>query len=151
MSTQDTRRPIITRDGNQTLTVIERLRHELSDDPHDFPTLTGAMLTGGPETGAVDTRVRNELDTLMSRDFRARVVGAALFKRLRDSNIILCYDVYLLGRHGFVNLLRETMRPDSMADGLTDKELERAFEIYEYNMQLLADKGKLRKRKDWRG
>lgn len=151
MMAKDTRRPIVTSDGNRTLSVIERMQQHLSDNPADYPTLTAAHIMGGAETDPTDTRVRTHLDSLMSRDLRARAVGAFLFKRLRDSNIVLCYDVYLLGRAGFVQLMKETMRPDSLASGLTDGEFERAYELYEFNMQLLANKGKLRPRKDWRG
>jgi hypothetical protein len=64
----------------------------------------------------------------------------------------MLYDVYLLQRKGFVQLLKETARPDSLAHDLTYKELERAWEIFELNMQTLAKSGaNLRKRKDWRG
>lgn len=147
----DERRPIITTDGNQTLAVIERLKAYQSDNPKDYPTLTAAHLMGGETTEATDTRVRIEIDQIMSRDLRARATGAWLFKCLRG-NPVLLYDVYLLGRYGFVQLVKETMRPDSLAHGLTDKELERAWEIYEFNMQLLAQAGaRMRKRKDWRG
>lgn len=145
-------RPVITTDGNQTLAVIERFKQVLSDNPKDFPVLTAAHLMGGESTSPLDTGVRNEIDNVMSRDLRARAVGAFLFKVLRDAHPILMYDVYLLQRKGFVTLLRETDRPDSLAHGLTDKERERAWEIYEFNMQLLAKSGaNLRRRKDWRG
>lgn len=145
-------KPVRITDGNQTLTVIERFRTHLSDNPADFPTLTAEHLMGGKLLDAQDTRVRAEIDNVLPRDLRARAVGAFLFKRLRDSNVVLLYDVYLLQRAGFVQLLKETMRPDSLAHGLTDKELERAWEIYEFNMQLLAKRGaQWRKRKDWRG
>lgn len=145
-------RPVITSDGNRTLAVIERFKKELSDNPKDFPALTAAHLMGGEATSPLDTRVRNEMDNLMSHDLRARAVGAFLFKVLRDAHPILMYDVYLLQRQGFVTLLKETMRPDSLAHGLSDKELERSWEIYEFNMQLLAKAGaNLRKRRDWRG
>jgi hypothetical protein len=144
-------RPVITSDGNQTLAVIERFKRALSDNPKDFPALTAAHLMGGEATSALDTRVRNELDTLMSRELRARAVGAFLFKILRDAHPILLYDVYLLQRKGFVTLLKETTRPDSMASGLEDKDLELAWEVFERNMQILAKTGaNLRKRKDWR-
>lgn len=148
----DNRRPVITTDGNQTLAVIERFKQALSDNPKDFPTLTAAHLMGGASTDPLDTRVRSHMDDLMSRDLRARATGAFLFKILRDAHPILLYDVYLLHRTGFVTLLKETSRPDSLAHGLSDKELERAWEIYEFNMQLLAKAGaNLRRRKDWRG
>lgn len=141
-------------DGNQRLDVIERLKRQMSDNPKDFPRLTAAHLMGGELIGATDTRVRTEIDAIpgLSRDLRARATGAFLFKTLRDANPILMYDVYLLGREGFVQLLKETSRPDSLAHGLEDKELERSWEIYEFNMQLLAKRGaQLRKRRDWRG
>lgn len=144
-------RPIITSDGNQTLAVIERVKRAMSDDPKLFPRLTAAHLMGGEIIGAKDTQVRREIDDVLSRDLRARAVGAFLFKVLRDANPILLHEVYLLQRNGFVQLLKETMRPDSLADGLTDKEMERSWEIYAHNVQLLAEKGiKWRKRKDWR-
>jgi hypothetical protein len=144
-------RPIITSDGNETLAVIERVKRALSDNPKDFPTLTAAHLMGGPQTEAQDSRVRTEIDGVLPRDLRARATGAFLFKILRDANPILLYDVYLLQRTGFVLLLKETMRPDSLAHGLSDKELERAWEIFEVNMQILAKRGgQLRKRRDWR-
>lgn len=143
---------IITTDGNQTLTVIERVKRALSDNPKDFPALTAAHLMGGPSEEAQDTRVRTEIDTILSRDLRARASGAFLFKILRDAAPVLLYDVYLLQRRGFVQLLKETMRPDSLAHGLTDQELELAWEVFEHNMQLLAAAGaRMRKRRDWRG
>ncbi len=152
MAPLDQRRPIITTDGNQTLAVIERLKTHLSDNPADFPKLTAAHLMGAPLVGAKDTRVRTEIDEIMPRDLRARACGAFLFKTLRDANPVLLYDVYLLQREGFVQLLKETSRPDSLSDGLTDKELERAWEIFEFNMQRLAEAGgRFRRRKDWRG
>lgn len=145
-------RPIVTTDGNQTLAVIERFKNLLSDNPKDFPALTAAHLMGGEATSPLDTRVRNDIDALLSRDLRARAVGAFLFKILRDAHPIMLYDVYLLQRKGFVQLLKETSRPDSLSNGLTDKELERAWEIFELNMQILAKSGaNIRKRKDWRG
>lgn len=145
-------RPVITTDGNQTLAVIERVKRAMSDDPKLFPKLTAAHLMGGPLIGATDTQVRREIDDVLPRGLRARAVGAFLFKVLRDANAILLYDVFLLGRAGFVQLLKETMRPDSLASGLSDKELEQSWSIYEFNMQLLAKRGAtLRKRKDWRG
>lgn len=145
-------RPVITSDGNQTLAVIERVKRAMSDNPKDFPRLTAAHLMGGPTLVAEDTRVRTEIDTILPRDLRARATGAFLFKVLRDAHPILLYDVYLLQRTGFVTLLRETMRPDSLAHGLSDKELERAWEIFEHNMKLLAARGaNLRRRRDWRG
>lgn len=150
----DQSRPIITSDGNQTLAVIERVKRALSDNPKDFPRLTAAHLMGGEQTQAHDTHVRTEIDSIpgLSRDLRARASGAFLFKILRDAHPILMFDVYLLQRDGFVTLMEETMRPDSLAHGLTRKELERAWEIYEHNMKLLAARGaNLRKRRDWRG
>lgn len=143
---------IITDDGNQRLVAIERVKKQLSDNPADFPKLTAAHLMGGEATAATDSRVRNEIDSILPRDLRARTVGAFLFKTFRDANPILLYDLYLLGRDGFVQVVKETARPDSLASGLSDKELERAWDIYHLNMQILASKGgQLRKRKDWRG
>lgn len=149
----DDDRPVITSDGNQTLAVIEKVKRALSDNPKDFPTLTAAHLMGGATSvGAIDTGVRTQIDQILPRDLRARVTGAFLFKVLRDANPVLLHEVYLLQRPGFVQLLKETMRPDSLASGLTDKELERAWEIYEHNITLLAKRGAyFRKRKDWRG
>jgi hypothetical protein len=144
-------RIIITDDGNQRLHAIERIKRQMSDNPADFPQLKAEHLMGAPLVGAKDTKVRRQIDDVMPRDLRARAVGAFLFKILRDAHPVLMYDVYLLQRDGFVQLLKETTRPDSLADGLTDKELERAWEIYELNMQILAKRGAtLRKRKDWR-
>jgi len=143
-------RLIITDDGNQRLTVVERIKRQMSDNPKDFPTLTAAHLTGGPASDPTDTRVRTEIDRIMPRKLRAKAVGAFLFKTLLG-NPVLLYDVYLLQREGFVALLKETMRPDSLAHGLSDKELEMSWETYELNMKILATKGaRLRKRKDWR-
>lgn len=145
-------RIIITDDGNQRLHAIERIKRQMSDNPADFPQLKAEHLMGAPLVGAKDTQVRRNIDDVMPRDLRARAVGAFLFKILRDAHPVLMYDVYLLGRDGFVQLLKETTRPDSLADGLTDKELERAWEIFEHNMQILAKRGAtMRKRKDWRG
>lgn len=144
-------RPVVTSDGNQTLAVIERFKRELSDNPKDFPALTAAHLMGGESLKPTDTLVRNFIDGVMSRDLRARAVGAFLFKVLRDAHPILLYDVYLLQRKGFVQLLKETARPDSLAHGLSEKEMERAWEIFEHNMHLLAASGaNIRRRKDWR-
>jgi hypothetical protein len=138
-------------DGNQALTVVERLGTELSDNPKDFPTLTAAHLMGGDADPASDTRVSREIDAVLSRSLRAKAVGAGLFKVLRDKSPILLYDTYLLGRVGFVKLLQATMRPDSLASGLSQAELEQAWEVFELNMQQLAAAGaRLRKRKDWR-
>lgn len=138
-------------DGNQTLDVIERVKRHLSDNPKDFPTLTAAHLGFGGKEVPTGERVDYYIDQIMSRDLRSRAVGAAMFKVLTVAHVLL-YDVYLLGRFGFVQLLKETMRADSLAAGLNDKELERSWEIYEHNMQLLAARGAhLRKRKDWRG
>jgi hypothetical protein len=146
------KRIVRTTDGNQTLTVIERLKQQLSDNPKDYPTLTAAHLMGGPSVEATDTLVRTNIDSVLTRDQRARATGAFLFKRLRDANPVLLHEVYLLGRQGFVTTLKETMRPDSLASGLSDKELERAWEIYEHNIKLLAEAGaRWRKRKDWMG
>ena len=143
---------IITDDGNQRLHAIERIKRQMSDNPADFPVLKAEHLMGAKLVGATDTQVRRQIDDVMPRDLRARAVGAFLFKILRDAHPVLMYDVYLLQREGFVQLLKETTRPDSLADGLTDKELERAWEIYEHNMQILAKRGAtMRKRKDWRG
>lgn len=140
-----------TTDGNQTLTVIERVKGVLSDNPADFPVLTAAHLMGGEKEKEQNTGVARNIDALMSRDLRARATGAFLFKRLRDSNAVLLYDVYLLQRKGFVLLLKETARPDSISDGLSDKELELAWEVFEHNMKRLAAAGaRMRKRKDWR-
>ena len=145
-------RIIITDDGNQRLHAVERIKRQMSENPADFPQLTAEHLMGATLVGAKDTQVRREIDDVMPRDLRARAVGAFLFKILRDAHPVLMYDVYLLQREGFVQLLKETTRPDSLADGLTDKELERAWEIYEHNMQILAKRGAtMRKRKDWRG
>lgn len=154
MTDRHNQRPIITSDGNQTLAVIDRVKRHLSDNPKDFPALTAAHLMGGPSTEAEDTRVRTEIDSIpgLTRDLRARATGAFLFKVLRDAAPVLLYDVYLLQRQGFVQLLKETSRPDSLAHGLTDGELERAWEIFEHNMKLLAARGAhMRRRKDWRG
>lgn len=143
---------LITDDGNQRLAVIERVKRAMSDNPNDFPTLTAAHLMGGVSGDKVDTGVATNIDTLLSRDLRARATGAFLFKILRDAHPILLYDVYLLQRAGFVQLLKETDRPNSLSSWLSDKELERAWEIFEHNMKLLAARGaQLRKRKDWRG
>lgn len=145
-------RIIITDDGNQRLHAVERIKRQMSENPADFPQLKAEHLMGAPLVGAKDTQVRREIDDVLPRDLRARATGAFLFKILRDAHPVLMYDVYLLQRDGFVQLLKETARPDSLADGLTDKELERAWEIYEHNMQILAKRGAtMRKRKDWRG
>jgi hypothetical protein len=102
---------------------------------------------GGEATSPLDTRVRTEIERLMSPTLRAKATGAFLFKILRDAHPILLYDVYLLQRKGLVTLLKETMRPDSMAHGLSDKDLEIAWETFELNMQALAKSGaNLRKR-----
>jgi len=147
----DDHKIIVTDDGNQRLTAIERIKRQMSDNPADFPALTAEHLMGAKLVQAKDTGIRNEIDAVMSRDLRARATGAFLFKVLRDAHPIMLYDVYLLQRDGFVQLLKETMRPDSLASGLTDKELERAWDIFDHNMQLLAGRGgQLRKRKDWR-
>lgn len=148
----DEQRHIFSTDGNQTLAVIERFKRRFSDNPKDFPVLTAAHIMGGEADPVTDTRVSREIDRLLPRDLRARAVGAFMFKRLRDADAILLYDVYLLGRRGFVQILKETTRPDSLAAGLTEQELERAWEIFEHNMRLLAERGmRMRKRKDWRG
>lgn len=147
---KDDWQPIITTDGNQTLAVIERLR-AFDDNPKNYPVLTGAHIMGGAATAATDTAVRVNIDTILPRDLRARAVGAAMFKRLRDADRILMCDLYLLGRRGYVEVMKSTMRPDSLASGLTDAELERGFEIYEFNMAEYLKQHKLRKRKDWRG
>lgn len=140
-----------TDDGNQVLTVIERVKGALSDNPADFPALTAAHLMGGEKEQERDTRIATDIDAVLPRNLRARAVGAFLFKRLRDSNAVLLYDVYLLQRKGFVTLLKETMRADSLASGLTDKELELSWEVFEHNMQMMAASGaRMRKRKDWR-
>lgn len=134
-------KPVIVSDGNSRLVTIDRVRRVLSDNPADYPKLTAEHLMHAKLVGAEDTQVRREIDAILPRDLRARSVGAFLFKILRDAHINLLYDVYLLQREGFVQLLKETNRPDSLSDGLTTKELERAWEIFEFNMQLLAKKG----------
>lgn len=150
MADERDHRIVITDDGNQRLTVIERTKRFLSDNPKDFPKLTAAHLMGGPASTPEDAHVRTEIDTILPRRLRAKAVGGFLFKSLLG-NPVLLYDVYLLGRQGFVQLLKETMRPDSLASGLTDLELEVAWEIYELNIRDLAKKGAtLRKRRDWR-
>lgn len=151
MATDPTERVIVTTDGNQTLSVVERLKRQMSDNPKDFPTLKAAHLMGGEAPEAADTQVATQIDLILPRRLRAKAVGGALFKFLLG-NPVLLYDVYLLGRQGFVHLLKETMRSDSLAAGLSDLELEVSWEIYELNVRELAAKGaRWRKRKDWRG
>lgn len=144
-------KPIITTDGNQTLAVIEReLKDLLDKNPEDFPKLTAAHLMGTGVVAAEDTGVRNHIDTLIPRDLRARAVGAFMFKSLLG-NPVLLHELYLLQERGFIATMRETDRPDSLAHGLTDAELGRAWEIYKFNVEQLARKGAyFRKRKDWR-
>lgn len=138
---------------DQILTAVEKVRGQLTDDPSQFPRLTAAHLMGGAVTTPnKNTGVALNIDDILSRPARAMFVGAFMFKWLRDSNPILLHEVYLLQRRGFVILMKEIERADSLAAGLTDKEYEIAWETFERNVQILAAAGAaFRKRKDWRG
>lgn len=140
-------KPIIISDGNQTLTTVDRVRKHLSDNPADYPKLTAAHLMRAPLVGVRDERLHigEKMDGVMSRDLRATAVGAGMFKYLRDASPILLHEVYLLGRYGFVRLMQSVERPDSMADGLTQRDYELAWEVFENNVKLLAKKGQ-----EWR-
>jgi hypothetical protein len=108
---------------------------------------------GGPADRPRDTRVNREIDALISRRLRVQMVGLGLFKRFRDASVNLLCTVHLLGRHGFVRLLRETERPDSPVSGLTNAELEQAWEVFDRQIRVLAAAGRLayKRPKDWRG
>ena len=143
---------VIETTDDQIMTAVEKIRGQLTDDVTQFPKLTAAHLMGGPKEQETNTGVAHYMDALLSRKARAMFVGAAMFKRLRDSNPILLHEVYLLGQRGFVLLMKETERPDSLAAGLTNKELEQSWETFEHNVKILAAAGAaFRKRKDWRG
>lgn len=148
-------KPIRTDDGNQSLIVIEReLKDVLNDDPSKFPKLTAAHLMGTPVIGAEDTGVASYIDAIMPRDLRARAVGGAMYKNLLG-NPVLLHELYLLGAtthgRGWILEMKATMRPDSLASGLTDAELGRAWEVFKFNVEKLAMLGRARRRKDWRG
>ena len=143
---------VIETTDDQILTAVEKIRGQLTDDVTQFPKLTAAHLMGGPKDIETNTGVANYIDQLLTRQARAMFVGAGLFKRLRDASANLLWDTHYLGPRGFVMLVRATMRADSLAAGLTDKELEYSWEIFDHNVKILAAAGAaFRKRKDWRG
>lgn len=147
------RSPIIITDDNQSLVVIEQeLSEALNKDPKDYQPLKAEHLMGGKSFSPTDSGVAANIDTILPRKLRVRAVGAAMFKALRDGDAIMLYDIYLAGEmsHGrsFVKMMQETARPDSLAAGLTFLELEQAWEIFRYNTKALAERGRLRKRKD---
>lgn len=146
-------RPVFTSDGNQSLAVIEQeLKDALAKDPKDYQPLRVEHLMGAGVDPATNTRVSQEIDRILPRSLRARAVGAAFFKNFLG-NPVLLWELYELGAYshgqGWIRKIKETMRPDSLASGLTDAELGLAWEIYRYNVQLMAQKGAtLRRRKD---
>jgi hypothetical protein len=140
----DDRKPVITDDGNARLSVIEP---DPDREPQDYPALNISHLQMPAIVAPTETTVAREIDVVLSRTLRARAVGAGMCKALM-SNPVLLYEMYLLGERGWIAKMKETARPDSLADGLTDAELGLAWTVFAFNVQQIADAGaNWRKRK----
>ncbi len=148
------RRPVITDDGNARLTVLES---DGKKDLQDYPKLNISHLQMPAIVKPDDTSrtVAREVDAILDRSLRAKAVGAGLFRMFKTHRNILL-ELYLLGEQGWIAKIKETMRPDSLAHGLTDAELGLAWETFELNIMEIAkmdtSRGAFwRKRKDSRG
>lgn len=144
-----------TLDSNQRLDVIEQeMKEFMNKDPDEYQSLTASMLLSGVDQTPTQlaTDVATQMDALMPRELRARAVGAGMFKVLQVDGVLL-FEMYELGAYshgqGWVRKMKETMNPNSLAAGLTDAELGLSWEVFRYNVQLLAERGaKMRRRKD---
>ena len=139
-------KPVIVSDGNETLVTIDRVKRFMSDNPAHFPKLTAAHLMGAPLVGQKEAKAEIDLDDLMSRNLRAWAVGTVLFKSFvdRDQHILM-HEVHLLQRDGFVQLMKMVERQDSIARGLSRRDYEYAWEVYDKLVRQMAAKGR-----EWR-
>lgn len=85
-------------------------------------------------------------DDIIGPKLRVWAVAKGLLLQWRDQPHLL-FDLYLFGEAAFIRVMRRTMRPDSMAAGLTDAQLGEVFAHVESFVKKVAAHGKWRRRK----